>query len=75
MRSVQLPERDRMESLSDVNMKEHFRHLYGGRVLAKIARMPIRGWSYAHAHPAENRLEDTQAHESEMAAERKEKRR
>ncbi len=33
-------------SLSDVNSKEHFRDLDGGDVLARIARMPIREWSY-----------------------------
>jgi hypothetical protein len=33
-------------SVSDVNMKEHFRDLDGEDVLAKLARMPIREWSY-----------------------------
>lgn len=40
---------------SDVNMKEHFRDLDGEDVLTKLARMPIREWSYkaqgeAHRH-------------------------
>jgi hypothetical protein len=39
-------------SISDVNMKEHFRDLDGGDVLAKIARMPIREWSYKAQGPA-----------------------
>ncbi len=33
-------------ALSDVNSKQHFRDLDAGDVLAKIARMPIREWSY-----------------------------
>ena len=33
-------------SVSDVNMKEHFRDLDGDDVLAKLARMPIREWNY-----------------------------
>jgi len=32
--------------VSDVNMKEHFRDLTDGDVLAGIARMPVREWSY-----------------------------
>ena len=41
-------------SVSDVNMKEHFRDLDGDDVLAKLARMPIREWSYK-AQPSEIR--------------------
>ncbi|MGE0360928.1 MAG: tail fiber domain-containing protein, partial [Vicinamibacterales bacterium] len=33
-------------SLSDVNRKEHFRDLDGETVLARIAAMPVREWSY-----------------------------
>lgn len=33
-------------AISDVNMKENFRDLDDGDVLAKIARMPIREWNY-----------------------------
>jgi hypothetical protein len=32
--------------VSDVAMKENFRDLDGGDVLAKIAAMPIREWNY-----------------------------
>lgn len=39
-------------SVSDVNMKENFRELDGGDVLLKIARMPIREWSYKAQEPA-----------------------
>lgn len=39
-------------SVSDVNMKEHFRDLDGDEVLAKIARMPIREWSYKSQNAA-----------------------
>ena len=44
---VQLaPNANAWSSLSDVNSKEHFRDLDGADVLAKIARLPIREWSY-----------------------------
>jgi hypothetical protein len=33
-------------SVSDANMKEHFRDLDGDELLAKIARMSIREWNY-----------------------------
>ena len=33
-------------SVSDVNMKEHFRDLSGTDVLARIAQMPVREWNY-----------------------------
>jgi hypothetical protein len=33
-------------SVSDANLKEHFRDVDGDEVLAKIARVPIREWSY-----------------------------
>jgi hypothetical protein len=33
-------------SISDANMKEQFRDLDGDDVLTKLARMPIREWSY-----------------------------
>ena len=33
-------------NLSDVNLKEHFRDLAGEDVLARIAAMPVREWSY-----------------------------
>jgi hypothetical protein len=33
-------------TVSDVNMKEHFRDLDGDDVLSTLARMPVREWSY-----------------------------
>lgn len=33
-------------SVSDANMKEHFRDLDGDGILAKLAAMPIREWNY-----------------------------
>jgi trimeric autotransporter adhesin len=44
---VQLsPRANAWSSSSDVNLKQNFRELDGSEVLAKIAKMPIREWSY-----------------------------
>lgn len=44
---VSLPENGgAWASISDVNLKENFRDLDGDEVLSKLARMPIREWSY-----------------------------
>jgi hypothetical protein len=39
-------------ALSDVNMKEHFRDIGGEDVLSRIAKMPVREWSYKTQDPS-----------------------
>lgn len=43
---VLLPGAGAWSSVSDANLKEHFRDLDAGDVLERIARMPIREWNY-----------------------------
>jgi hypothetical protein len=50
---VQLaPNANAWSSLSDVHSKRHFRDLDGEVVLARLAGMPIREWSYKAQHAA-----------------------
>jgi hypothetical protein len=46
-------------SVSDVKRKEHFRAVDGAAVLEKIARMPIREWSYKAQDPSIRHLGPT----------------
>jgi endosialidase-like protein len=45
--------------VSDVNLKEHFRDVNGEDVLDKLARMPIREWSYKAQNPSIRHLGPT----------------